>query len=670
MSKKLHIHYLPVGLTTFQKDLVEILISLHSKSFREEMGIKIEDGVDNSENITIKSEDVRSKISHAQLVYLFDNNIRAVLNHPCLLVDHYMPRQFLLMEPNERLISSSDKFQKLDHIISSLINRDRTKFPNPLKISLISHNVRELDLLEGFLLGKRLKIKRVSGTSLFDEKHIYPTEKNKIDSSNDSSESKSITPLAESSSNKYTGYSRDDYDYSVKRMKKYNKANDDDWLFLTTSTHLLNDPTLLSEYNIELIISFDPLLDPKLEALENIRLKSNGKLALIKMIVKDSPDHYILENKIKFEKDNEYEHMKESINHFLKTRDTSIGEVTKLDYNGLIEGLLSGTLPSNSLSDIRLTYETQGNIHPYLPILSPLEYSETQLSSDNEIIDIKTYQMELMKRTVCRMKDIQNDYREKCKIILDKRVIETDRQNKFDDIKNEIGVSFKKFQDIEKSLNDSEKRLERSTTETIKLRERLNLLKEDEIEIAELLTITDNGKIQEYLNKFEQEIKINQEKLDSIKTENAEKYESNEGLRLEYQKNSSNAADLGSILKNQKEQMDKMKKIIDGPTASLEYDSVLVEGGKEIAKLKSLQDKCKFISNYINKMNSHYDLKISNTNGGNGNGSSNGNGSGAGGNMNTNQGHRSPSNPSNKERSMAKNSRYRSTRSNSPAYTY
>lgn len=33
-SKKLKVYYLPVTLTQFQKDLSEILISLHAKSFK------------------------------------------------------------------------------------------------------------------------------------------------------------------------------------------------------------------------------------------------------------------------------------------------------------------------------------------------------------------------------------------------------------------------------------------------------------------------------------------------------------------------------------------------------------------------------------------------------------------------------------------------------------
>lgn len=170
------IYYLPIGLTTSQIDLIEVLVSIHAHSLQQECNkryLGVEVATDHQ-----RANDSSGKypiIPQKRMTYMLDANIRAIANHPSLLVDHYIPRQFLRMEPTEISINSSDKFKKLNSILSVLIQRDRKLFPRPLKVCLISHSIKELDLIEGLVLGKYFKIKRFSGTPLYDEKHALPT---------------------------------------------------------------------------------------------------------------------------------------------------------------------------------------------------------------------------------------------------------------------------------------------------------------------------------------------------------------------------------------------------------------------------------------------------------------------------------------------------------------
>lgn len=640
---------MPVGQTTFQKDLIEILISLHAKSLKAELildkSLKQEESDSNEMKSTTNSY---SNISYTQMTYLFDNNVRAVLNHPCLLVDHYMPRQFLLMEPNEKLISSSDKFKKLEQFLSSIVYRDRQKHPKSVNVTLISHSVRELDLLEGFIIGKKFKLKRLSGTSLYEERHVYPTDHIKSDTSNDTSDSNSASVPLYSTSNKYTGYSRDDYNYSVKRRKGIMKANDEDWLFLTTSTHLLNDPNLLSEYDVDLIISFDPILDPNLKAFSNIKVSDSKIIPLVKMVVKNSADHYLVEKNLKPDLDKEYHYIKESLLHFLQTRQHEVETTTPLDYSNILEILFDGELIIPELSNIQLA-DKQPISDIFEPILSPLEYSKNKLSTDQDIPDIRTYQMELMLRTVSRMNDIQNDYNQKKKMILKKRLEETNRQDIIDEIKDNIGNTFKQFQESEKDVTDSEKRLERSEAENIKLNQRLSTLKKRKDQLSGLLVLSNETEVKGISGEYKDQISSLQENFDGVKLQNEIQASQNDELRAQYQLQSSAAAELALQLNAQKEALEQLKKVVTGPTASAEIECLNAVTKQLQKNLEFVQNKKKFLNLYMEKMNSHYDLKSLAGNGSNGN--------------------RVPSGTSSNGRTITKGSRYRSTRSNSPAYT-
>ena len=114
-SNRTQVFYIPVGLTQVQKDLLEILISIHAESFVScvdkrllpELQSKLE-----KKGTNLKRDLSMTALTDVQLTEWFFENIRAVSNHPCLLVEHYMPRQFLLMEPTEMLIYTSDKFGK------------------------------------------------------------------------------------------------------------------------------------------------------------------------------------------------------------------------------------------------------------------------------------------------------------------------------------------------------------------------------------------------------------------------------------------------------------------------------------------------------------------------------------------------------------------------------
>jgi hypothetical protein len=76
-----------------------------------------------------------------------------------------MPKQLLLMETHEKLMEASDLFNKLDKLLQVLM---KTKY----KVMLIGSSVKELDLVEAFIMGRDLCYKRYSGMSLYEPQEL------------------------------------------------------------------------------------------------------------------------------------------------------------------------------------------------------------------------------------------------------------------------------------------------------------------------------------------------------------------------------------------------------------------------------------------------------------------------------------------------------------------
>ena len=669
-SKKLKVYYLPVTLTQFQKDLSEILISLHAKSFRASLAGESQANALSKPCGSPADPETHSypKLSQRQLTYIFDSNIRAVANHPSLLVDHYMPRQLLRMEPTESSIAGSHKFQVLNQLIDSICFRDREGSPNEvIKCAIVAHSIKELDLLEGLVLGKKFRIKRLSGTSLYNEKHKFPNL-----ATVDSTINKDGTPnsLSSTSSNSnstsYTGYSKDDYDYSVKRNLKKRKVNTDDWLFLATTKHLKHDQYLLANYEIDMIISFDPMLEIELPALQVLKNNANKDIPIIKLLVQNSPDHYLLDSEIKNSNTNlsylnnndhidngqEYEEIKCSLLYFLQARNAQVDNCD-IDFIKLVKCCLEGKdcnnfLPPLDLITLDEASKDSSDSEFWRPQLTKLQYSSTELPLWDSPLDIKTYQTELMHRAVIRLRDIQDEYTKGNSPLYENRLKENQRQNKLDEIKNSVGLTFKKKQELEKSINDSEKRFKHAMTESTKLENKINVLlkNKQELEIFTKLssnTISSENQLEKksaLTAKLDEYVDRNatlSNKLKELEQTNAEKSKLNDELRSKYQVESSKAAESAQTVKNLEESMKSLQNEVNGPLTKFSTESLKKEMEFLQNDFQSLKARNKFLKNYINLMNRQYDLKNKN-------------------NIQV-------------EKAAGTGTRFRSTRSNTPNYT-
>ena len=239
---------------------------------------------------------------------------------------------------------------------------------------------------------------------------------------------------------------------------------------------LRHDQYLLANYEIDLIISFDPMLETALPALQLLKNNTSKSIPVIKLLVQNSPDHYLLDSEIKnsnissacihnidrVDNSQEYDEIKSSLLYFLHARNVQVDNCD-IDYAKLVKCCLEGKdcndfLPALDLITLDENFKDSKDSELWKPQLTKLQYSSTIIPLWDSPLDIKSYQTELMHRAVIRLRDIQGEYTKGTAPLNEKRLKENQRQNKLDDIKNSVGLTFKKKQELEKSINDSEKR--------------------------------------------------------------------------------------------------------------------------------------------------------------------------------------------------------------------
>lgn len=556
------------------------------------------------------------------------------------------------MQPKDSLTGTSDKFAHLDQILSCLAEMGTTT-PD-LNIALVAHNIKELDLLEVLTLGKHFRTKRLSGTSLFDEKYTYPEERPKsletirpakrakLESQGSESpdlESRDSTPSQPQETTKgasYSGYVKDNYDYSWKRDQNNFKQNNDPWLFLATKTHLMHDDDLFKNTKLDLVITFDPLFDASSSALRGTGKRGKpGRRTktllppILRLVIKDSPDHYILAHKKtnnKLSSNEEHKLLVDSLKHFLASRviNPAHGQVSRnVDYQKIIVEILAGNLEKddveNILPDCKLTsvpsdffFNHEAEI--LTPMLAPLSQLHTKFTLCHQQFDLKSYQSQLMDRTLKRLVDVQKNIDiNKC-ALEDKRLQETMRQNSLDILKESIGRIFKQKEESDKVLTDSEKRLTSLKTENSNLKNRLSLNKTKKEEFSKLTIPTlSESDLNLMLTDYENKLKVLRQKLTQLKTLDKEKLEQNETLRSKYQAMSATAAEKveqEKLLKSNRDELEKKLKFNYTPE-QITLGSYRSQRDSLESQLRFLNKSYKFLQDYISNINKTYNCKIS-----------------------------------------------------------
>lgn len=166
----------PLQYTIYQKKLIDILVTLHKKHLIFSLNTHDEPAED-------------GKMSDSSMYEAFVYNIKQITNHPTLLVDHYIPKDLLLLNPKENVINLSQKYYCVNEIIDRLVSQKKKK-----TIILSVSNSKEMDIIESILIGKSgIEYYRFSGASLYYDDHGSFNFHGKSEAPNVKSESPSKT---------------------------------------------------------------------------------------------------------------------------------------------------------------------------------------------------------------------------------------------------------------------------------------------------------------------------------------------------------------------------------------------------------------------------------------------------------------------------------------------
>ena len=145
--------FLPTYLTRLQRDISEAIVQMFAPALEQQLH-------------------GRSSITRllsgggAEAVDALYEHLAVVCRHPLLVVDHFVPKKLLLSETSERLVSMSGKLETFNRLVDRLV--DRCDGGKGYSLLVVAQSVKELEWIEGVIVGKRLKYENLSARKLFD----------------------------------------------------------------------------------------------------------------------------------------------------------------------------------------------------------------------------------------------------------------------------------------------------------------------------------------------------------------------------------------------------------------------------------------------------------------------------------------------------------------------
>lgn len=164
------VYYLPTQLCNIQIQMLDLLVQM----FKLELVLEIKNRKKKASIASLLESESPDLNTYDKVELLF-NQLMIVDKHPSLIVDHFIPKKLILLEINDRLLSLSGKIQLFNRIIDSLITHEKST--NGYHILVVAQSVRELELIEGLIIGKNLYYANRSNSKLYDDEQV-PTDFN------------------------------------------------------------------------------------------------------------------------------------------------------------------------------------------------------------------------------------------------------------------------------------------------------------------------------------------------------------------------------------------------------------------------------------------------------------------------------------------------------------
>lgn len=572
------IHYLPCVMSTLQKDMAEAIVQIFSSLLESEIVMRKQRTSINTllESTSLLKDNEQLILDSLSLMY---NLLLTISMHPSLLVDHFISKGLLLLSPKDRLLDLSGKMRLFNELIDSLTEKQEScALKSVYNMLVVARSVKELELIEGLIVGKKLVYYNASSGKLYDEEPS--STRIKSDYSGDS-------PGID----------------SWRRPRHHNRLVAEETspsklvLHLITSNQLYN--TYPSSTPLDLIFSFDAGLDLKSPGLDLRRRNNKASFGLIPQ--RQSPllipiqifsiehiGHILTQPNHSFStpKDEEAWRLKVLKTYIVnrshlfmpRKQDEVIANYSKIfrDVGNWILNWEKVRLPA--ILNLLEEYSTLLTIDPedsavissvkenhlsslgstFMPISG--EASSCFISSDSvpkEPVDYQSLKLELAQFLNKRADEVETLIEDGLGSVLPNlRMVEASRQLEIDSLEDQVGIHYRKLRKLNESLLSVDKKFNRVESENQNLQTQHN---EVEKLMAHLEDITKNKsdeEIDSLMNEQSAIVKDLENEKDRLDEEYKSLAEGSEKAREVYQSQSTKAVKatgkLNSVLLKQK----------------------------------------------------------------------------------------------------------------------
>lgn len=162
------VHYLPCIMSALQKDMVEAVVQIFAGLLETHMVMQ-KQRTTISRLVESAATD-KSPLHLDNETLLMYNLLQTISLHPSLLVDHFISKGLLLLSPKDKLLELSGKMLLFTELIDVLtVKQDDGTFAGDYNLLVVARSVKELDLIEGLIVGKKLYYHTLSRSKLFEE---------------------------------------------------------------------------------------------------------------------------------------------------------------------------------------------------------------------------------------------------------------------------------------------------------------------------------------------------------------------------------------------------------------------------------------------------------------------------------------------------------------------
>ncbi|KAI3406259.2 HDA2 [Candida oxycetoniae] len=549
-SKVFHI---PTRLSRIQILIIQSLLYLFSDTLLNEM--KARRKKSNIESLlqvsSIPSRDNSSDQANGdmefpgnahELVSLCFEKLAVVNNNPGLLVEHFIPKKLLLSETNELQTLMSGKYELFNKIIDSLISEKRDEV---YSILVVAKNNKELELIEGIIIGKDLRYTNSSNIKLYDDKRKFCKDESR--EGGEGGEERGGGGGGGGGEEEGGGKGAV-FVNLIQKQQLYNN-----YMNQSSST------------SYKFVFSFDSDIDATNPSIEMLRSDSNCPIFIPVPIY--SSDHLKLHiakpRHGGFDEENELHEWRLKVLNTLVVNNFNLQEDLDNDfyydnYGAQMKRFVSNIDQPDELVSLLAKYDDQ----------LVLNYSEEKLrkklsfkndfshfSKTGQKLSIENFSCQLSKLLQMKLIEIKEevDHIEKIELPV-KRKLETSRQVHFDEDENLIAENYPKFRRLTEEASFLDRKLSRFENDLKVKQDKLSELN-DKISELNNKTKPDDGQITiETLSAQSRLITDLEKELSLLQSENQKVNNETETMRQKYQESSTEAVSQLNKLNQVKQQ--------------------------------------------------------------------------------------------------------------------